>query len=471
MQKYKVYCGGEFLESSLTRKVLDKYSGEEIAEVCFADEPMLERAIQKAQQVHAELSSLSSFERSGILREIGEKIQKEKERLSRILCQESAKPIFYARAEIDRAAQTFFVAAEECKRSSGEHVTLDWTAQGKGREGLVKYFPIGIVGGISPFNFPLNLAVHKIAPAIAAACPIVLKPSSLTPLSTLELAGFIDSTSLPKGSVSVLPMDRMTGNRLVTEERVKLLCFTGSPEIGWEMKKQSGKKKVVLELGGNAGVIISAGTNIRGIIDKCIVGAFSYSGQICNHAQRFIVHESLFEEFCTEMIQAAGQLKKGDPLQEDTRISSMIDEENAMRAEQWVSEAQKAGARILCGGKREGSYYEPTILTGTNRSMKVYAEEVFGPVICVEKYAGGINNAIEALNDTRFGLQCGVFTDSVKELDAVFRHAEVGGVIHNDVPTLRFDHMPYGGVKDSGLGREGVKYAIMDMLETKILVK
>jgi glyceraldehyde-3-phosphate dehydrogenase (NADP+) len=379
--------------------------------------------------------------------------------------------MIYAAGEIDRAAQTFLVAAEESKRIPKEYLSLDWTPPGKGREGIVKYFPIGIVGGISPFNFPINLAVHKIAPAIAAGCPVILKPASSTPLSTLELAKIIDKTKLPKGMVSILPMNRKTGNLLVTDDRIALLSFTGSPEIGWSLKKQSGKKKVVLELGGNAGVIISKGTDIKSIIQKCITGAFSYSGQICIHAQRFFVHPDLYDEFLQLMKAETEKLSYGDPLKNETRLSCMIDEENAKRVESWVNEAVQQGAKLVCGGKRDGVFYAATILTNTNTKMKVSAEEIFGPVICIEKYSGDIKDAIKKINDTKFGLQCGVFTDSVQELNAAFNGCQVGGVIHNDMPTLRFDHMPYGGIKESGLGREGVKYAIHDMLEPRILVK
>ena len=471
MKSYKLFCGGEFIESSRKKNIKNKFTGEDFATVCFADEAILENAIHMAQACAAQLDSLSSGEKSNSLKYISDQLLANKKYLAEILSIESGKPIIYAVAEIERAAQTFLIAAEECKRLPNEYLSLDWTTNGKGKEGLVKYFPAGIVAGISPFNFPMNLAVHKIAPAIAAGCPIILKPASSTPLSTLELAGIIATSGLPKGAVSILPMDRGTGNLLVTDYRINVLSFTGSPEIGWELKKQSGKKKVVLELGGNAGVIISKGTEIKKIIDKCISGAFAYSGQICIHAQRFYVHESLFDDFVTEMKNASSKLVTGDPLNEETRFSHMIDEENAKRVENWVKEATAQGAKLICGGKRSGSFFEPTLLTNTTISMKVNCEEVFGPIACIEKYNGTIKEAIKLVNESKFGLQCGIFTDSVKELDEVFNKVKVGGVIHNDVPTLRFDHMPYGGVKESGMGREGVKYAMMDMMEAKILVK
>jgi glyceraldehyde-3-phosphate dehydrogenase (NADP+) len=316
----------------------------------------------------------------------------------------------------------------------------------------------------------MNLAVHKIAPAIASACPIILKPASRTPLSCLELAKIIDRTELPKGAVSILPMDRETGNLLVTDERFKLLSFTGSPDIGWKMKAESGKKKIVLELGGNAATIITPSTDIKDALPKSLMGAFAYSGQICIHAQRFIVHSSLYDSFVNELKSLTLDLKSGNPLDAATDISNMIDEANAIRVENWINEAIQQGAQLICGGKRTGSYIEPTILTNCNHTMKVYAEEVFGPVICINSYET-IEDAIQQANNTKFGLQSGVFTNDQTELNKCFKQIEVGGVIHNHVPTLRYDQMPYGGVKDSGLGREGVKYAMLDMLEPKILVK
>jgi glyceraldehyde-3-phosphate dehydrogenase (NADP+) len=337
-------------------------------------------------------------------------------------------------------------------------------------EGLVKYFPAGLIAGIAPFNFPMNLAVHKIAPAIAAGCPIILKPASSTPLSTLELARIINETELPKGALSVLPMDRTSGNQLVTDERFALLSFTGSPEVGWEMKKNAGKKKVVLELGGNAGVIVARTADLEQALKKCLVGGFAYSGQICIHAQRIFVHHSIFSTFIQRFTEMVKALKNGNPEDNATDVGVMIDEENAKRVEQWVNEAVAAGAKILCGGYRDRSYYHPTLLTGTNRSMKVCSEEIFGPVVAVEPFEH-FSDAVSMINDTRFGLQAGVFTNDMSEVDIAFNDIQTGGVIVNDVPTFRVDHMPYGGVKDSGLGREGVKYAIHDMLEARILVR
>lgn len=470
MQHYKIYLAGSFVETSQKLNVINPFTGEAFAEIFLASAEELETAITKAESIKNELKDLPSYKRYGILMQIADEIKNSREHLASVLCMESAKPMRYALAEIDRAAQTFVVAAEECKRLPKEYISLDWTPAGEGKEGIVKYFPIGLVAGIAPFNFPMNLAVHKIAPAIASGCPIILKPASSTPLSTLELAKIIDKTELPKGAVSILPMDRKTGNQLVTDERFKLLSFTGSPVVGWEMKKNAGKKKTILELGGNAAVIITESTDIKTALPKCITAGFAYSGQICIHAQRFFVQESVFETFTQQFVDAAKKLKQGDPADKETDIAQMIDEENAKRVETWINEAVREGAKILLGGNRRGSYMEPTVITSTSTKMKVCSEEIFGPVVTIEKYTE-FQEAVRMVNDSVFGLQAGVFSNNAKEIDLAFNTIEAGGVIINDVPSFRVDHMPYGGVKDSGLGREGVKYAIMDMMEARVLVK
>lgn len=467
---YKIYSAGKFITSDKILEVKNPFDDSVVATTYLANKNILEEAIIKALSVKEELKNLSSLKKYTILKQISDAIISNRNHLAKILSLESGKPIKYALAEIDRSAQTFLVAAEESKRTPKEYVSLDWTPNGEGKEGIINYFPIGLIAGIAPFNFPMNLAVHKIAPAIASGCPIILKPASSTPLSCLELAKMIDQTDLPKGAVSILPMDRETGNLLVTDERIKLLSFTGSPEVGWKMKTQSGKKKVVLELGGNAATIISNSADIKDVLTKSLMAAFAYSGQICIHAQRFIVHESLYKNFVDELKALTLQLKYGNPLDETTDVSNMIDEPNAIRIETWVNEGIKQGAQLICGGIRKGSYFEPTILTNCNNHMKVYAEEVFGPVICINSFET-IEEAIVQANDTKFGLQCGVFTNDISELDKCFKHIEVGGIIHNHTPIIRYDHMPYGGIKESGLGREGVKYAMQDMLEPKVLVK
>ncbi|HSV88630.1 MAG TPA: aldehyde dehydrogenase family protein [Bacteroidales bacterium] len=470
MDTYPFYCGGNFIKSPRELLVLNPYDGKVFARTWLAGDDEFEQAIDSALLAFASLKSLSSFERSAALSEIAQKITIQEDGFASLIAQEAGKPWRYAVGEVRRAAQTFRVAAEEAKRLPFEYLQLDWTPDTNGREGLVKYFPVGPIAGISPFNFPLNLAVHKIAPALAAGCPIILKPASTTPLSTLRLAKIIDETALPKGSVSILPMDRITGNRLVTDERFKLLTFTGSPEVGWKMKQGAGKKKVVLELGGNAGTIVASSANLEHAMNRSLVGGFAYQGQVCIHAQRIFLHHSHFDEFTRRFAHGADALRYGDPLSTDTLITAMIDLENAIRVEQWIEEARAAGARVLCGGIRNGNYVQPTVITHATPGMKVFDEEVFGPVVTINPF-DTFAEAVEMVNLSRFGLQAAVFTNQIDELDFAFQNLETGGVIHNDSTIFRTDHMPYGGIKDSGLGREGVKYAMHDMLEPRILVK
>jgi acyl-CoA reductase-like NAD-dependent aldehyde dehydrogenase len=441
MLNYKIYQAGSFIETSDKLDVINPFTGTVFAQTYLAGSNELEIAIQKAENSKEELKNLSSYKKYEILMEISSEIKNSREH-----------------------------PAEESKRLPKEYISLDWTPAGEGKEGLVKHFPIGLVAGISPFNFPLNLAVHKIAPAIASGCPIILKPASSTPLSTLELAKIIDKTSLPRGAVSVLPMNRKIGNQLVTDDRFKLLSFTGSPAVGWEMKRNARKKKIVLELGGNAAVIVTESADLEKAISKCVVAGFAYSGQICIHAQRFYVHEKIFETFTDRFIAATKKLNRGNPTDSATEISNMIDEENAKRVETWINESVAQGAKVLYGGKREDYFVEPTILTNTNSSMKVCSEEIFGPVVLIEKY-DSFENAVGLLNDSVFGLQAGIYTNNSREIDYAFNNIEVGGILLNEPPTLRLDHMPYGGTKDSGQGREGVRYAILDMMEPRILVK
>ncbi len=464
------YVGGEFKVTGLTYQVKCPWDNSPIATVHLAGDNELEQAIQMAQQAELPMSELAAYEKYEILMGIANGIRDRRDEFAKTLALEACKPIKLAYGEIDRAIQTFIVAAEEAKRPPAELIRIDWTPQGKGKEGLIKYFPIGIVAGIAPFNFPLNLSVHKIAPAIAAGCPIILKPARSTPLSALMLAQVVNSTILPKGALSILPTNRETGNQLVTDDRFALLSFTGSPQVGWKMKTQAGKKRVVLELGGNAGVIVTPSANIELAISKCISGAFAYAGQVCIHTQRIYVHQTVFTAFTEKFIQSAAKLKNGHPLDTDTDISSMIDEENAIRVEEWVNEAISNGAKILLGGQRQGAYFPPTVLTNTTSNMKVCYLEVFGPVVIIEPYTN-FNDAVNHINQSEYGLQAGVFTNQIDEMNFAFNSLKVGGVIINDVPTFRVDHMPYGGVKNSGFGREGVKYAMIEMLEPRLLVK
>ncbi len=469
-QIFEIYCAGKFITTSVKHIVTNPFDGSEVATTFLAGETELDQAIKAAALVSEELQTIPSHTRYNILKKISEELFSLRQQFAELITLESGKPIKSALGEVDRSIQTFAIAAEESKRLPKEYISLDWTPAGSGKEGLVKYFPVGIVAGIAPFNYPLNLAVHKIAPAIAAGCPIILKPSGVTPLTTLMLAQIINQTDLPKGAVSILPMSRETGNKLVTDERISLLSFTGSPEVGWKMKRDAGKKKVVLELGGNAGVIVSNGTDMESAVAKCVAGGFSYSGQVCIHTQRIYVLHDLFNSFAEKFVEKVKLLKHGNPIDPSTDVTVMIDEANAVRVINWINEAVKDGARILVGGKRENSFVPPTVLTNTKETMKVCEAEIFGPVVVIEP-VNTFTEAINHINSGRFGLQAGVFTDSISEINLAFNQLKVGGVIINDVPTFRVDHMPYGGIKDSGSGREGVKYAILDMMEPRILVK
>ena len=470
MDRLKIFAGGEFLETADVLKVQNPFNGEIVGETFFCGIDAYEFAVNSTVNVQDELRNLPSYQKYEILMQIAGAISQKRNFFARILCLESGKPWKYATGEISRAIQTFTVAAEESRRLPKEYMSLDWTEAGKNKEGIVKYFPVGPVAGISPFNFPMNLAVHKIAPAIASGCPIVLKPSSSTPLSTLELAKVIARTKLPAGAVSILPMDRKFGNQMVGDKRFKLLSFTGSPEVGWKMKQDAGKKKVLLELGGNAGVIVTETADIEIAVERCVMGAYAYSGQVCIHTQRIFVEEKVFNRFINHFIEKVKQLKTGNPIDPTTDISAMIDEINARRVEEWIKEAADGGANVLWGGKRDGSVVEPTVISKTTSDMKVCDLEVFGPVVIIEPYRN-FEDAIDMINAGRYGLQAGVFTNNISEMNMAFNRLETGSVIINDVPTFRVDHMPYGGIKDSGLGREGVRYAIGEMMEPKILIK
>lgn len=470
METYPIYCGGKFKTTATSLVIINPYSGEQIAETYLAGKSELEEAIVAAQSVKKEMAEMTSSMKQEIFLAIIHGLKENREKLGLLIAKEAGKPLKYALGEVDRAIQTFVIAMEECKRIPAEYIHLDWTTAGHGKEGIVKYFPIGLIAGIAPFNFPLNLAVHKIAPAIASGNPIILKPARSTPIATLELSKILDSTSLPKGAVSILPMDRQTGNQLVTDSRFNMLSFTGSPDVGWKMKNEAGKKKVVLELGGNAGVIVTETANLNTAVGKCIAGAFAYQGQVCIHVQRIYVDDTIFDRFKDRFVEGTKNLKAGAPELQETDITSMIDEENAKRVEEWVAESVADGAEVIWGGKRKSSYFEPTILTNVKKKCRVCCEEVFGPVVILERYKV-FEEAVAQINDSRFGLQAGVFTNQIDQMNYAFKNLEVGGVIINDVPTFRVDHMPYGGIKDSGFGREGVKYAIAEMMEPKLLVK
>lgn len=470
MKSTPYFAAGRFRAEGDRMKVMNPYTGKQVGSVVLAGPEVLDGCIRAGMDALEVLSDTPLHQRSQWLAAIAGEMENSRETLAEILMQESGKPIRLAMGETDRAIQTFRIATQEVLRQPGEYMPVDWTPAGEGKEAWIRHFPAGIVAGISPFNFPLNLSAHKIAPALAAGCPIILKPSSSTPLSALAMAGAIQAAGLPAGSVSVLPMKREHGDLLVTDPRFAVLSFTGSPEVGWSMKSRAGKKKVILELGGNAGVIITPSSDLDLAVNKCVSGGFAYSGQVCIHTQRIFVHREVFDAFSTAFVKAVNRLKAGDPADQNTDISVMIDEANAIRVASWLEEATREGATILTGGQRQGSYLEPTVVTNTKPHMKICELEIFGPVVTLEPY-DTLDEAIGWINEGRYGLQAGIFTRHIDEMNQAFRNLQVGGVILNDVPTFRVDHMPYGGVKDSGMGREGVRYAMLEMMEPRILVK
>ena len=470
MKEFKIYTAGEFVKTENELNVTNPYTKKAFAKTYLAGKSELDKCIAQGKAAEKVMKNMPSHQRYKILMQISEGLQQKRKELAEILAKQSGKPLKYSYGEIDRATQGFIIAAEESKRLPKEYFSIDWTSKGEDKEGFVKHFPIGLVAGISPFNFPMNLAVHKIAPAIASGNPIILKPASTTPLSVLQLAEIIDKTDLPKGALSILPMDREAGNQLVTDERIKMLSFTGSPSVGWKMKQNCGKKKIALELGGNAGVVVSDSADIDRAVDRCLFGGFAFSGQVCIHVQRIYVHQHIFEEFSKKLIDKVNQLKQGDPLKEDTDISVLIDNSEAERVEEWVNEATENGAEILTGGKKQDGFFEPTVLTSTRQEKKVCSLEIFGPVVTLEPF-NDFKQAVEEVNNSDYGLQAGVFTNNINEMNYSFEQLEVGGVMINDVATFRVDHMRYGGMKDSGFGREGIKYSMHEMMEPKLLVK
>ena len=464
-----IYVAGRFEEAGTPLDVSNPATGELVGTTFQAGPAELERATVAAVEAFESTRRLGSYERRDALAHVAACIERDVDELATLLSRESGKPIRDARVEVSRGALTFRTAAEEALRINGEWLPLDWSAANRGRHGIVRRYAIGPVAGISPFNFPLNLAAHKVAPAIAAGCSIVLKPPSKDPLSMLRIAEYIDETDLPKGAVSILPMDRPTGDRMVSDDRFKLLSFTGSPSIGWKMKAEAGKKKVVLELGGNAGAIVDETADLDWAVDRLVYGAFAYAGQVCISVQRIYVVREIYAEFERRFVERVGRVRVGDPLDPETDLGPMLDEAAVDRTEGWVSEAIAGGARALVRGEPKGRWFGPTVLVDVPRDAAICAEEAFAPVVNLFQ-VDSFEDAMREINDSRFGLQCGVFTSSLEHTLAAHDELEVGGIIVNDVPTWRTDPMPYGGVKDSGLGREGLRSSIEDMTEPRLLV-
>ena len=463
------FVAGKWITEGKPLEIHSPYDRAVVGTVSSANRSLLERAIASAVEVFEVTRKLSSFERQRVLRSVADQIQREREELARSIALEAGKPIKTARIEVDRAVFTFSIAAEEATRIGGEWLPMDLQPSAKGMWGIVRHFPLGPLAAITPFNFPLNLVAHKVAPAIASGCTMVLKPASQTPLTALRLAKIVENAGWPAGALNVLVLSNEEAAPLVTDDRLKALTFTGSAAVGWELKSKAGKKRVTLELGGNAGVIVHSDTDINYAAERCVSGGFSYAGQSCISVQRIFVHRSVYDRFLEAFLQGVSKLKTGDPLSDDTDVGPLISERDAIRAYDWVQEAVTAGAKLLAGGKRHGSVLEPTVLTGTSAKMRVQCEEVFAPAKVVEPY-DDFGAAVRTINDSRYGLQAGIFTNDARLLFKAYEELEVGGVIAGDVPTFRMDHMPYGGVKDSGMGREGLRYAIEEMTERKLLV-
>jgi glyceraldehyde-3-phosphate dehydrogenase (NADP+) len=468
-QEFAAYLAGRWVKTNERRELRAPFDGSPFATVHLCGPAELDEAIAAGVRAAPAVAQLAAFERATICRTVAARVRSRREELALGMCQESGKPIGDAYAEVDRAEHCFELAAAEAERLGGEVIPLDLRPASRDRWGLTRRFPVGLVAGISPFNFPLNLAVHKIAPALAAGCPIVLKPATQTPTSTLRLAEIIDDTPWPKGALSVLPATRQAADVLTTDERIQMLSFTGSAEVGWGMKARAGKKKVVLELGGNAAAIVDESADLDHAIPKLIYGAFSYAGQKCISVQRIFVHARRWDAFVSGFVELARRVRCGDPRDPEVLVGPMIDEANARRVEEWIEEARRLGAALLLEGPRRGTFVPPTVLAGVPRAAKLDREEAFGPTVNLEK-VGSFDEAVARVNDSSFGLQCGVFTRDLVHAWRAFERIAVGGVIINDSPSYRIDHMPYGGIKDSGFGREGIRYAMEDMTELRLLV-
>ncbi len=466
-----LYVAGKAVKTTQWLDVHCKFSGSVYARVALADDKVLEKAISAAVKAEQEMAALKPFQKQKILLHCVKRFNEIREELTELLILEGGKPRNAAAAEVERLINTFQIASDAVSTlDEGRLMPLAVTAAAGGYRGMVRHVPIGAVSLISPFNFPLNLTAHKIAPAIAAGCPFVLKPASLTPISALKIAEVLAETDLPKGAFSVLPCQREHADILVTDDRFKLLSFTGSDQVGWDMKARAGRKKVTLELGGNAAVLIEPDTEVTDtLIDRIIGGAYGHAGQVCISVQRILVHADIYSDVKKKLVAKLKKIKAADPSLDTTLVGPMIKEAEALRLKRWVDKAEKKGAKILSGGVLSKNLFEPTLLENVDEALEIYKDEAFGPVAILEKYKN-FEVGIATINKSRFGLQAGVYTQNLNKMLYAWDHLHVGGVIINDIPTFRVDNMPYGGVKDSGLGREGIQSAIRDMQEERLLV-
>jgi len=467
-EHHKMYLAGEFVDRAEQISVESPFDNSPVGTVAAASQEDFTNAIGAAQEAFEITREFPAYKREAVCRLIADDLEKNAESFARMMALELGKAIKDARAEVSRAIGVFRVSAEEAKRVGGEIIDLDWNAGSEGRIGLLRRFPRGVIGGITPFNFPLNLVAHKIGPAIASGNCIVLKPASKTPIVALMLARLIDGTDYPKGAISILPGSGKAAAPLLSDERVKLITFTGSAEVGWWIKSQAGKKPVVLELGGNAGVAVADDADLEFASTRLMFGAYAVAGQSCISVQRIYIHESIYERFTAMLIEKTSRLKTGNPLEPATDIGPLVDDQSADRTRQFIDEALAGGAKLLCGGTITGRMCEPTLLANVTPSMSLHCREAFAPVAIVDRYRD-FREVVDKINDSEFGLQAGIFTNRMSDIIYAFKRIESGGVIINDVPTYRVDQMPYGGVKSSGVGREGVRYAIEDMTEPKLL--
>jgi acyl-CoA reductase-like NAD-dependent aldehyde dehydrogenase len=468
-ESYPYYLANKPVFANTDLEVTDKFSGEVATRVAMAGGPAIQEAFDKAAEAREAMQALPAYHRQEVLNHCVHRFIERQEELAEALCIEAGKPINDSRGEAGRLVDTFRVAAEESVRMVGEVMPLDISPRARGYSGMWKRYPIGVCSFISPFNFPLNLAAHKVAPALAVGCPFVLKPASLTPIGALIIGETLAETDLPEGAFSILPAKR-TGAALFTEHpAIKLMSFTGSPGVGWDLKAKAGKAKVVLELGGNAGCIVDEDADIDDAVGRVIIGAFYQSGQSCISVQRILVHESVYDQFRDKLVVAAKKLRMGDPKDENVFIGPMISAKEATRLHAWIQDAVDRGAKVLCGGNVEVKRHEATLLEDVPRDSSVCTEEAFGPVAVLSKFTD-FDAALDDVNDSAFGLQAGIFTRDIYKVHRAWDKLEVGGVVVGDVPSWRVDHMPYGGVKDSGLGREGIRWAMEDMSEVRLLV-
>ncbi|HBP21392.1 MAG TPA: aldehyde dehydrogenase [Planctomycetes bacterium] len=464
-----LFLAGEWVRTPSTRAVVAPGTGESLGEVCLAGPDEVERAAQAAFEARPLVAGLRHGERADLLHALADAVERERDLLAGTICDEAGKPLPLAEGEVSRALQTLRIGAEEATRVHGELLPLDRTEKGAGRTALVRRAPIGAVLGITPFNFPLNLALHKLAPALAAGCPVVLKAADQTPLILLELARLFAGIGAPAGALSVLNAEVAQSETLVRDERFALLSFTGSPKVGYLLKSICGRKKVLLELGGNAGVYVDQGADLQRAAERVAFGALAYSGQVCISVQRIYVHQAVYADFRALLLERFQATRTGAPREEGVTVAPLIDEAAAQRVLSLVERARAAGAEVLCGGTRDGASVAPTLLENVPDDADASREEAFGPLACLCSVRDA-EEGFARLDDSPFGLQAGVFSDDVQVLLRAHERLEVGGIIHDDVPTWRVDEMPYGGVKQSGLGREGLRDSIREMTEPRLLV-